>query len=76
MLKLKHKYPIGIDIDDQNIYAVQLKQLRSDFAVRGLLHREIDGKSEGDVEESDGLVSLLKEIRQLTLSSVPTILPR
>ena len=63
MLKLKHKYPIGIDIDDQNVYAVQLKQLRSDFAVRGLLHREIDGETEGTLEASEGLISLLKEIQ-------------
>lgn len=64
MLNLKPKYPIGIDIDDHNVYAVQLKQLRTNFAVRGLVHREIDGESEETLEASDGLVSLLKEIRQ------------
>jgi Tfp pilus assembly PilM family ATPase len=35
MLNLKPQYPIGIDIDDHNVYAVQLKQLRTNFAVRG-----------------------------------------
>ena len=64
MLNLKSKYPIGIDIDDQNVYAVQLKQLRSDFAIRGLDHREIDEETEGTLETGNGLVPLLKKIRQ------------
>jgi type IV pilus assembly protein PilM len=64
MLKLKPKYPIGIDIDDQNVYAVQLEHRRTDFAVRGLLHRELNGDAEGSIGAGDGLVSLLKEIRQ------------
>ena len=64
MLKLKPKYPIGIDIDDQNVYAVQLEQRRKDFAVRGLVHRELDGETEGTLEASDGLVYFLREIRR------------
>jgi type IV pilus assembly protein PilM len=64
MLKLNSKYPIGIDIDDQNVYAVQLKQLRTDFAVRGLVYREFDGETARDIEASDGLLSFLKEIRR------------
>lgn len=62
MFNLKFKYPIGIDIASQDIYAVQLKEIRQGFAIRGLLHRELDEEVTGIPDASDTLVSLLKEI--------------
>jgi type IV pilus assembly protein PilM len=64
MLNLKPKYPIGIDIDDQNVYAVQLKHLGTDFAIRELAHGEIAGETERPIDTNDGLLSVLKEIRR------------
>jgi len=58
----KSKYPIGIDIASQDIYAVQLKEIRRGFAIRGLLHRELDEEVTGIPDAGDTLVPLLKEI--------------
>jgi len=62
MFNLKFKYPIGIDICNQNIYAAQLKHIRQGFAVRGLMHQELDGEAGGLPDRSDDLVPLLKNI--------------
>ena len=62
MFNLKFKYPIGIDISAQHIHAAQLKQIRQGFAVRGLMHQELDGEAGGLPAKSDVLVPLLKNI--------------
>jgi len=62
MFNFNFKYPIGIDIGAQHIYAAQLKHIRQGFAVRGLMHQELDDGA-GDVpDRSDVLVPLLKNI--------------
>jgi type IV pilus assembly protein PilM len=62
MLHLKFHYPIGIDIGNQYIYAAQLKEVRQGFAVRGLVHREIEWKDAKIPGLSDLLVPLLRSI--------------
>lgn len=57
----KSTYPIGIDIGDQTIYAVQLKETRQGLAVRGLAHREFELGAEGIFETGDALISELEE---------------
>jgi Tfp pilus assembly PilM family ATPase len=62
MFNFNFKYPIGIDIGAQHIYAAQLKQIRQGFAVRGLMHQEFDGEAGGVPAKSDVLAPLLKNI--------------
>ena len=62
MFNFMSKYPIGIDIGSQNIYAAQLKQTRGGFAVRGLVHQKLEEKAEGTTDESDALIPLLRRI--------------
>lgn len=62
MLNLRHTYPIGLDIGDQNIYAVQLKKTRQGLAVSGLARREFGVGAEGTLEAGDALISELEEI--------------
>jgi type IV pilus assembly protein PilM len=62
MLKLKSKYPIGIEIGNHNIFAAQLKPYRNGFAVRGLVHREMNGVTDDVSENVEALVPVLREI--------------
>ena len=62
MFNLRSTYPIGIDLGDQSIYAVQLKETREGLAVRGLAYREFELGDEGVVETGDALISELQEI--------------
>lgn len=62
MLSLNYKFPIGIDIADNHIYAVQFKQTRQGLTVRGMVHREFDQGSKEFFEASDVFISVLKEI--------------
>lgn len=62
MFDLRFRYPIGIDIGDQYIYAAQLKPDQEGIAVRGLWRREFDGFSDGFPDDEDALVSVLKGI--------------
>lgn len=62
MLNLKYTYPIGIDIDGQDIYAVQLRETRQGLAIRGLAHGQFKGEVEQAVEAGNGLVSEFKKI--------------
>jgi type IV pilus assembly protein PilM len=64
MPSFRSNYPIAIDVGSQNLYAIQLKQNRQGFAVRGLVHRELNWEVEGMGEASDDLVYSLKEIGQ------------
>ncbi len=62
MLNLRHTYPIGIDIGNQNIYAAQIKETRQGLEIRGLAHREFELGAEGILETGDALISELEEI--------------
>ena len=42
MFKLKPDYPIVIDISDQSISAIQLKETRHGMAVREWCHQQFD----------------------------------
>lgn len=64
MLDRKSRYPIGIDIDHQNIYAVQLKKTRQGFAVRELVHQELETEVEDVPGEGPSLVSTVKRIKK------------
>jgi type IV pilus assembly protein PilM len=60
----KYRYPIGIDIGNQNIYAVQLKETRQGLAIRGMVHRPLNDGAEGVgiLEAGDALFSGLEGI--------------
>lgn len=62
MLGLGSRHPIGIDIEDQRISAVQLEQTGENLSIRGLWHGEFDAYTDGLPEEDDALVSVLKSI--------------
>jgi Tfp pilus assembly PilM family ATPase len=62
VLDLRARYPIGIDIGDQYIYAAQLKPDKDGMAVRGLWRREFDAFTDGLPDDEDALVTALKGI--------------
>jgi len=62
MLNFGAKYPIGIDIGNQNIYAAQLKQTRKGFAVRELVHREYTAEETAEPGAEHALVSAVKDV--------------
>ena len=62
MLSLNSKYPIGIDIGKNNIYAAQLKENRHGLAIRGLVHREYQTDKGGILEAKDVLIPLLRDV--------------
>ena len=62
MLSLNTKYPIGIDIGSNNIYAAQLKENKQGLVVRGLVHREYESQTDGIFESRDVLIPLLKDV--------------
>ena len=62
MFNIRFKYPIAIDIGDQDIYAVQLKKTRQGFAVKELVHRGIDEEAAGIPDARNDLAPLFKEI--------------
>jgi type IV pilus assembly protein PilM len=64
MLDRKIRYPIGIDIDNQNIYAVQLKKTGKGFAVSGLLHRALEEKIEEVPDKNPSVSSAVREIKK------------
>jgi len=62
MFNFGYTYPIGIDIDSHNIFAVQLKDTGDGLAIRGLAHAEYEGSVEKASETDGGVVSQLKAI--------------
>ncbi len=64
MFNLKDKYPIGIDIGDQAIYAAQFKKTRQGISVRELFYRELGNESIDSSEPDDALLPVLKEIKK------------
>ena len=62
MIALNSKYPIGIDIGKNNIYAAQLKENRQGLEIRGLVHREYQTDKGGILEAKDVLIPLLREV--------------
>jgi type IV pilus assembly protein PilM len=59
---VKYTYPIGIDIDGQDIYALQLRQARHGLAIRSLAHGRFEGETAQALENGEGLISELKEM--------------
>jgi type IV pilus assembly protein PilM len=62
MFNLKNRYPIGIDITDQNIYAAQFQKTRQGISVRELFHRKLNHVQTDGAKPDDTLVPVLKEI--------------
>jgi len=62
MVALNSKYPIGIDIGKNNIYAAQLKENRRGLVVRGLVHREYESETGGILEAKNVLIPLLRDV--------------
>lgn len=60
MSKFNETYPIGIDIDDQHVYAAQFQQTRQGLAVRDLFYRKLNEPHVDSPEWEDALVSALK----------------
>lgn len=62
MFERKSIFPIGIDIGTQNLFAVQLQQMRQGPAVRGLFHKAFDTKAEDPAEAGELMLPRLQEI--------------
>ena len=62
MLKLKSTYPIGIDIQNQHIYAAQFKNSRKGLVVRGLWQKGLNGEVDNLDNAHDILRPVFKEI--------------
>jgi type IV pilus assembly protein PilM len=62
MFNLKNRYPIGIDINDENIYAAQFQKTQQGITIRGLFHRKLDDGNTDSTEPDDALIPVLKEI--------------
>jgi len=63
MLNLTTRYPIGIDIGAQDIYAAQLKDTKRGLKIRGLAHRQV---AEGTVDASGVNESLLTSLKAVS----------
>ena len=64
MFQLRNTYPIGIDLGEQNIYALQLKQSRQGATIRGLVHGDLQEAPQDTSHADDALASLLEEVRK------------
>ena len=62
MLNSKYLYPIAIDMGNEHLSAVQLKETRKGLAVRGLFHQEFAEEAESTEETAEALLSVLKKI--------------
>ena len=62
MFNLKNRYPIGIDINEQEIYAAQFQKNRQGIAIRKLFHRILDVAQTDSTKPDDALIPILKEI--------------
>jgi len=64
MFEKKTKYPIGIDIQERQIIAVQLQAYRRGIAIKGLTNTEIDANWQSDdpAGSMDALLPPLKRI--------------
>jgi len=62
MFSFRSSYPIALDIGNQNVYAVQLKDSKMGFLVKELAHGELNGSGEDSPETSHVLISKLRDI--------------
>ncbi|MBW2144722.1 MAG: pilus assembly protein PilM [Deltaproteobacteria bacterium] len=62
MVKLKPIYPIGIDFDNQDLYAVQLKRMGEGVAIREMVHQRLSHPLADTMDSGDSLASILREI--------------
>jgi len=66
MDKLKSTYPIGIDFENQDIYAVQFKKTGDGIAVREMVHRRLSHPLEDVIESGDSLALTLKKMIKMS----------
>ena len=62
MLDSIYRYPIAIDMGNQQLYAAQLKETRKGLFVRELFYQEFAEGVEAKEDASDSLLSALKKI--------------
>ena len=62
MLDLKERYPIAIDIADQNIYAAQFQEAGQGVSIRELFHRQLGSAEPDSGEPDDAMLPAFKEI--------------
>lgn len=67
LLDLKISYPIGIDINGNDIYATQLQHSRRGPVLKGILHREIPEQSEDEASSDKEILPLLRELARHNL---------
>lgn len=56
-------FPIAIDIQEEDLYAVQLKGKQKGLAIKGLAHKKLKNTVSRDPESWEGLIPELREIR-------------
>ena len=64
MLNSIYRYPIAIDIGNEQLCATQLKKTRNGLVVRGLFHQEFGGETQSAEETAAALLSVLKKISE------------
>jgi type IV pilus assembly protein PilM len=62
MRNLNTSYPIGIDINGDDLYATQLRHSRRGPMLKGVVHREIHEQSEDESNSDNDILPLLKEL--------------
>ena len=62
MLNSKYRYPIAIDMGNEHLSAVQLKETRKGLSVGGLFQQEFAGETESTEEMPEDLLFALKKI--------------
>lgn len=62
MFFLKERYPIGIDISNDDLYAAQFRETRQGLVLGGLFHRELTRQSTDSADFPETLVPVLREI--------------
>ena len=62
MFQFKSIYPIGIDISEQHLFALQLQKNLKGVAIRGQLHRELESLDNDGSDQEESLSSALREI--------------
>jgi type IV pilus assembly protein PilM len=58
------RYPIGIDIGKDELYAAQLQRTSKGIVVSGLSHMELDGTLDDDTDTCENLIASLKTLSQ------------
>ena len=62
MLNRIYKYPIGVEVGEENVFGAQLKQTKQGLAVGGLFQGKVEGKPEEITEQGASLLPALQAI--------------